>query len=217
VALQSIIRTAAEREDSPPLPTDLSIIRDDISGSLITDPKEVIRQVEKLETTALSPDPTLSSGAPFPWLSHITPNQRYTIPMISGCITPAILQEALRRTPNHKAAGPDGVPGLILKHLPPAFHEALQLLFQAMSITGITPLSWLHSHTILLYKKGDPAALENYRLITLANAVYKLWITCIVMLASDYMESRKILSPEQEGFRADRSCARAITHLGLCI
>ncbi len=31
------------------------------------------------------------------------------------------------------------------------------------------------------------------------------------------MESRKILSPEQEDFRADRSCVHAITHLGLCI
>jgi hypothetical protein len=217
VVLQSILRTAAEREDSQPLPTNLSIIRGDISGSLITDPKEVIRQVHKMETTALSPDPTLPLGAPFPWLSHITPNLRYTIPMISGCITPAIMQEALRRTPIHKAAGPNGVPGLILKRMPPAFHKALQLLFQAMSITGITSPSWLNSHTILLYKKGVPATLENYLQITLANALYKLWTTCIVMLVSDYVESRKILSPEQEGFRADRSCARAITHLGLCI
>jgi hypothetical protein len=86
-----------------------------------------------------------------------------------------------------------------------------------MSITWITPPSWLHSHTILLYKKGDPATLENHRPITLTNALYKLWATCIFMLASDYVESRKTLSPEQEGFRVDRSCARAITHLGLCI
>jgi len=86
-----------------------------------------------------------------------------------------------------------------------------------MSITWITLPSWLHSHTVLLYKKSDPATLENYRPNTLTNALYKLWITCIVMLASDYVENRKILSLEQEGFRADRSCARAITHLGLCI
>jgi hypothetical protein len=37
------------------------------------------------------------------------------------------------------------------------------------------------------------------------------------MLATDYVESRKSLSPEQEGFHPDRSCARAITHLSLCI
>jgi hypothetical protein len=36
-------------------------------------------------------------------------------------------------------------------------------------------------------------------------------------LATDYIESRKILSPEQEGFRADRSYARAVTHLSLCV
>ncbi len=55
--------------------------------------------------------------------------------------------------------------------------------------------------------------LDNYRPITLANALYKLWTTCIVILATVYIESRKILSPEQEGFRTERSCERAITHL----
>jgi len=76
---------------------------------------------------------------------------------------------------------------------------------------------WLQSHTILLYKKRDPTRLDNYRPITLANALYKLWTTCRVILATDYIESRKILSPEQEGLRAERSCDRAITHLGLCV
>jgi hypothetical protein len=37
--------------------------------------------------------------------------------------------------------------------------------------------------------------LDNYRLIALANALYKLWTTCIVTLATDYIESRKLLSP----------------------
>ena len=62
--------------------------------------------------------------------------------------------QTLRRTPNHKAVGPDKVPSLVLKHMPPAFHEALQLLFQALDITGNIPPSWLQSRNILLYKKG---------------------------------------------------------------
>jgi len=101
--------------------------------------------------------------------------------------------------------------------MPYQFHEALHLLFQALAITGITPPSWLQSHTILLYKKGDPISLDNYRPITRANAIYKLWTTCIVIIATDYIESRKIPSPEQEGFISDRSCARAVTHLSLCV
>jgi hypothetical protein len=86
--------------------------------------------------------------------------------------------------------------------MPLAFDEAIHLLFKTLAINGITPPSWLQSHTILLYKKGDPTRLDNYRLISLANALYKLLTTCIVILATDYIESRKISSPEQEGFRA---------------
>jgi len=72
----------------------------------------------------------------------------------------------------------------------------MHLLFQSMAITGITPPSCLKSHTILLYKKANPTRLDNYRPMTLANVLYKLWTTCIVTLATDYIEARKILSPE---------------------
>jgi len=149
-ALQFILCTAANKPDSQSLPTNLFIIGEDNTGRLLVDPAEVIAQVEILETKARSPDPTLPPGAPFPWLALVTAPQVHTTPMISGCISPTILQEALRRTPNHKAAGPDGVLGMILKQLPQEFHEALQLLFQVLSITGITPPSWLNNHTILL-------------------------------------------------------------------
>jgi hypothetical protein len=53
--------------------------------------------------------------------------------------------------------------------------------------------------------------------MTLANALYKLWAYCLAILAIDYVEAHKIISPEQEGFRAGRSCSRALTHLSLCI
>jgi hypothetical protein len=124
------------------------------------------------------------------------------------------MQEALRRTFNHKAAGPDEVPGLVLKHMPSTYHEAL-LLFQVLAITRILSTSWLKSHTILLYKKEDPKRLVNCRPITLTNVLYTSWTIYIVTLATDNDKSRKILSPEQEGFRADRSCTIAITHLSL--
>ena len=86
-----------------------------------------------------------------------------------------------------------------------------------MTITGITPPNWLHSNTFFLYKKNDPLDLTNYKPIALAFALYKLWKSCLNILASDFVEAHKIPSPDQESFRAQRSCSRAITHLGLCI
>jgi hypothetical protein len=106
---------------------------------MLTTPAEVIAQLEKLVTKALSPDPTLPPGALLPWLGHVRPTPTSSVPMPVGQISPSIFQEALRRTPNNKDAGPNGVPGLVLKHMPPAFHEAIHLLFQAIAITGITP------------------------------------------------------------------------------
>ena len=53
------------------LPMNLSIRRIDTTGRLIMDPVEFIAQVQRLETQALSPDPTLPRGAPFSWLRHI--------------------------------------------------------------------------------------------------------------------------------------------------
>jgi hypothetical protein len=167
---------------------------------------------------AISPDPTLPSGAPLPWRSKVAPLTPDTNPMVAGRIFPDIFQEAFRRTPNHKAVGPDGVPGLIRKHIPQEFQEAINLLLQAMAIAGITPLSWLKSHTIILNNKWDPISTDKYRPITtLANALYKPWTSCIVTRATEYVINRKIVIPEQEGFRAERSCATAITHLDICI
>ena len=87
-----------------------------------------------------------------------------------------------------------------------------------MVITGIIPPNRLLSNTILLYKKNDPSNLYNYRPVILANALYKLWTLCLTILAMDYYgEAHKITSPEQGGFKAGRSCSRAITQLSLCI
>jgi hypothetical protein len=85
-----------------------------------------------------------------------------------------------------------------------------------MVATGTTPPHWLLSNTILC-KENDSLNLDIDRSITRANAIYKLWAMCLAVLAIDYVESRKIASPKQEGFRAGRSCSRAITHLSLYI
>jgi len=63
--------------------------------------------------------------------------------MMIGQITLAIFHEAFRYTSNHKVAGPNGLPGLGLKRMPPSLHEAIHLLIQALTITGVTPPSWL--------------------------------------------------------------------------
>ena len=108
MALKSILRTTAGNTNTNTLPTDLFIIKNVATGLLITNPTEVVKEIAELEALALSPNPTLPSGAPFPWIGYVRLTLIASVPRIPGQITPAIMQEALRRNPNHKAAEPQG-------------------------------------------------------------------------------------------------------------
>ena len=66
VALKSILRASEGKLDTSTLPTELSVLRDENTGQILTSPTEVISHLTHLETKALSPDPTLPVGAPFP-------------------------------------------------------------------------------------------------------------------------------------------------------
>jgi len=81
-----------------------------------------------------------------------------------------------------------------------------------MSYTPCMP-SVLH-HTPI--KKRDAQDIGNYRRITLASVIYKLWASCLTILATDSEESHKIINLKQDEFRAKRSCPRTITIIGLC-
>jgi len=129
LAFKSILRTSEGTPANPTLPTDLSILRDEASGHLLTTLSEVITQLTQMETTTLSADPTLPLGTLFPWIGPVRPTPTSSVPMLIGQITPSIFHEALRRTPNHKAIGQDGLSGLVIKHRPPALYEAIHLLF----------------------------------------------------------------------------------------
>ena len=65
----------------------------------------------------------------------------------------------------------------------------------------------------MLYKKGDPLLLSNYRPIALANAVYKVWTGLLTMAMSRYAEHIRILSQGQEGFRKYRNTMRSLQSL----
>ena len=214
-ALKAVLKsnTRDHLKNKDPTPTDLTAINDHIHGGTTFDPDTIIEVVEDLQRKALSRDPTIAPDAPFPWGEAVPPTPQPTTNMIKGRLDRAVFDEALRRNPDYKAPGPDNIPGVILNNMPEAFLAATLQLFQIMAATGITPQTWLQTNTILLYKKGDPLNLDNYRPIALAPVIYKLWASCLTIMASRYVESNKILSPEQEGFRGGRSTARAILHL----
>jgi hypothetical protein len=130
-ALKSILKTAAKRQRyrQHTAPTNLSSIRGSITRRFTSDPAQVKRIIEQLETKALSPNARINPRDPFPWHNAIPNNPPARKFMGIGKLPPAIFQEALRRLPNQKAPGPDNIPGFLLNHMPPAFHKVICQLF----------------------------------------------------------------------------------------
>jgi hypothetical protein len=109
-----------------------------------------------------------------------------------------------------KKPGPDDVPNELLKILPESMHTTIHALFQIMWLTGITPQAWKESVTSLLYKKGDPYLVANYRPIGMANAMYKLWTSNITHVTLHYALRNKIIHRCQEGGILGRDTRRQL-------
>ena len=123
---------------------------------------------------------------------------------------PALFQRCLRGTKSGKAPGPDGICNEILRCLPESMQQSIHKFFILIWLTGHTPRSWKQSQTILIYKKGDPLQLSNYRPIALANTLYKIWTGMLTQAMSTYAEHFHLLADCQEGFRKHRNTMRAL-------
>lgn len=64
---------------------------------------------------------------------------------------------------------------------------------------SVTPTQWSEANIILLYKKGDPKNIGNYRPISLLPSLYKLFSTVIKTRISKTLETKQPV--EQAGFR----------------
>ncbi|KAK6744537.1 hypothetical protein RB195_011327 [Necator americanus] len=78
------------------------------------------------------------------------------------------------------APGPDRIRPEHLKSLPPVLINTLARLFTRYLSECKVPKQWKTSKTVLLYKKGDPHDIGNYRPICLLFVIYKLFTRVIL-------------------------------------
>jgi hypothetical protein len=124
---------------------------------------------------------------------------------------------AVRMLSNGKQPGPDGIPNELIKHLPDDWHTLIHNVFILMWVLGKCPSSWKLSHTIMLYRKGDPTFPGNYRPIGLSQTIGKLWTKVITSILCDYASHHTILSHAQEGCLKHRGTMRQARNLINCI
>jgi len=211
------ILKAADGTDAPPLPPALTCVRDR-AGEVLTDGPAVLAESAAQYAEAKQPPEPPDDRSP-PWTSltrGLVPCRLRTAAgsaPLAAYLNRAAFDRCLAQLQNRRAPGPNGLPSEIIKHAPQEYHDLLFDAFRLCLAAGRAPPSWKHSETILLFKRGDPTDLKNWRPIGLADSVVKLYHSvladCMYRLCTD----QGLLSDTQFGFRRDRNCHQALTYM----
>src|SRR5690606_1920145 len=119
-------------------------------------------------------------------------------------ITPSEIRCATSEMKTKTAPGPDAICGDFLKAGAFNLHNLLARRFNKYLATGKIPAQWKKSKTILIYKKGDRAAIENYRPIALLSQIYKVFTKVLLNRVRRQLDEFQPL--EQAGFRRGFFC-----------
>ncbi|XP_045774255.1 uncharacterized protein LOC123873453 [Maniola jurtina] len=106
---------------------------------------------------------------------------------------------AIKRLKTEKSTGPDNIPNEAIKYAADILITPIYKLFKLIIIQESVPHQWVESHITLLYKKGDPKDVQNYRPISLMCSLYKLFSSCLLSKISDQIDLNQ--PKEQAGFR----------------
>ncbi|KAK6741751.1 hypothetical protein RB195_009550 [Necator americanus] len=109
------------------------------------------------------------------------------------------IRHAVMSVRNRTAPGPDRIRPEHLKNLSPVLINTLAMLFTRYLLECKVPKQWKTNKTVLLYKKGDPHDIGNYRPICLLSVIYKLFTKVILNRIEKVLDEGQLC--EQAGLR----------------
>ena len=132
------------------------------------------------------------------WLSDFKNKMENTPKQQRVEITEPKVKKILRKIPNWKAPGPDGVQGFWMKNFTSMRTYLTQYL--AHCLEGNTP-EWMTKGRTVLIQKDKSKGIESskYRPITCLPLVWKLLSGLITDEMYDFIETEKLLPEEQKG------------------
>lgn len=130
--------------------------------------------------------------------------------------TPITHQEVmttLAQIKNKKTSGIDELSILTILNIIDIIIQPFAYLMNQSLFQGHFPNLFKTALVIPLYKKGNNEDIDNYRQISLLNALSKLLEKIISNRLISYFETNNILCPSQHGFRSNKSTETASCHM----
>lgn len=109
------------------------------------------------------------------------------------------VEMSIKKVKAEKSPGPDGITNDMIIAGKKNLSQPLTKLFNHILEHKRIPLQWNISEIILLYKKGDPKQITNYRPISLMSCLYKLFTSTLLRRITKQLDENQPV--EQAGFR----------------
>lgn len=118
----------------------------------------------------------------------------------------ADIESAIEDLKSSSAAGPDGIPAVLLKNAKKPISLPLLLLWRSSVENGVIPQELKHGRISPIFKGGCHSDPSNYRPVALTSHVVKVFERVVNKTLMRYLEDTQKMNPNQHGFRKGRSC-----------
>ena len=112
-----------------------------------------------------------------------------------------------------KAAGPDQIHPKIIYELRDSLAAPLYQIYAKSLDEGKLPPQWKSAYVKPIFKKGSKHSTANYRPVSLTSVCCKILERLIRHDIMGHLEQNHLISNEQHGFRAGRSCSTQLLEL----
>ena len=116
------------------------------------------------------------------------------------------IEASIKELRSNAAAGPDGIPAILLKKVCKEISVPLCLLWNKSLKAGYIPLQMKKGKVTPIFKGGDRSLPKNYRPVTLTSHIIKLFEKILVKKLDEYLNQMDLHDKNQHGFRRNRSC-----------
>jgi hypothetical protein len=176
------------------------------TGSILVNAADIMKEARGFYKDLYTPD-DIDAEAIDTLLASIPPEVVLSSAMSDALVKPpdaADILSLLKHAPKGKSPGLDGLPFEVYQYLVSrsvAFADLLLTILKD-AFAGIFPLSWQQTRMVLLFKKGDPLLLQNWRPLSLINSDAKLFTKLLANRFNVVLPS--LINPYQTGFMPDR-------------
>ena len=123
------------------------------------------------------------------------------------------IKDTIKSLKNSNSSGHDNFSSKFVKLSAPILIPALEKLFNLSLKTGIYPDNLKIAKVIPIFKKGDPASVNNYRPISILSTINKIFEKILYARLMKYIDHFQLLYKYQFGFRKNHSTEHALIEI----